>query len=371
MNKGKHLNPKDYDQIIAACMVEPDYNITEYLETQFSEHSPENANFMQCLEDAFDREERNSKYNNIKIAIAVNKGQVSDPRIDKLKIIAKWGELKKQIIELERDREILKRSKQNLSKIEKRLFEIENEPDFWNMFVVDPTPCEIRKGESFTSVFGIEKKHRFNIGNRQTVDESGVIIKDNYFRYYISELIILLSEQLKTSEISDFLNYHYQNANDKTGLINFISFDLWDYISESDIKPKRLNEINNWIEGVSHKQETSTKPEGIKCIEGINPVDLKFIFSKLMENGKLHKSVTETNFIATFQGGALPYGWMPLDWKGNNTELARLFYLLIGEKGKPALVNSLFIAKRYDSTQAKRGEKVNRFIDPLIIGAKK
>ena len=353
MDKGKHLHPKDYDQIIAKCMGEPDFNITEYLESQFLEHSQANNNFMQGIEEAFDREESNPIYDNIKMVIQANNGQVSDPRIDKLKIIAIWGENKKQSIELEHNIKILKKAKQGLSKIEKGLFELENQPDFKSMFVIDPTPCEVKKGESYTSVCIIEKQHRFNISNRQTVDESGIIIRDNYFRYYISELILLLSERLKASEISDFLNYHYSQSTNKASLLNFICCDLWDYFSEP-IKDHRKEAILQWADKIS-TQKDSTQPEGLQCIEGIKNEDLKFIFSKLIKSSRLHKSVTESNFVSTFQAGALPVDWKPNKWIGNNTELATLINQLTGLRPMPSIVKPLFQTnKEYENVSSSR-----------------
>jgi hypothetical protein len=296
MNKGKHLHPKDYDQIIANCMGEPDFNITEYLESQFSEHSQVNNNFMQGIEEAFDKEESNPIYDNIKMVIQANNGQVSDPRIDKLKIIAIWGENKKQSIELEHNIKILKQAKKGLSKIEKGLYELENQPDFKSMFVIDPTPCEVKKGESYTSVCIIEKQHRFNISNRQTVDESGIIIRDNYFRYYISELILLLSERLKASEISDFLNYHYSQSTNKASLLNFICCDLWDYFSEP-IKDHRKEAILQWADKIS-TQKDSTQPEGLLVDDILNKMfslttsELENLKNNLFNKGRQYISLT-------------------------------------------------------------------------------
>jgi hypothetical protein len=125
-----------------------------------------------------------------------------------------------------------------------------------------------------------------------------------------------------------------------------------------------VNQFTDEIKGLISDfipQDNSTQPEGLQCIEGIKPEDLKFIFSKL-KAGKLHKSVTETNFVVTFQAGALPKGWIPVKWTGSNPELATLINQLTGLQPVPLLVNKYFIPDtKYDS------QKTNKIDNKPII----
>lgn len=337
------------------------------------------------------------------------------------------------------------------------------------MFTVDPTPCTAKNGESLSSTYDTKKQHPFNIGNRQTFDTSGHIVADGDFRHYISEVYFLLSEILNTSKIPDFLNYHYQNATDKTGLIDFISFDLWDYYPEpineqrkqvisqwieskkeegaklkafysalggyenfqkaleliadviekakkdaehdyfptlesvkyylqanGMVLPKNFDQFWNWfvlnysdemdekglieitqdhiadfsrfqtqkIEQNLKQNNNSTQPIGLQCKPEFSEADLKFIFSRL--EGKLDKSVTETNFIKAFQAGAID---PEIHWIGSNPELATLIYKLTGLKPIPSIVEPIFKTKyKYDNNSASRTD--NKLIEQIIKAAK-
>lgn len=129
-----------------------------------------------------------------------------------------------------------------------------------NMFVVDPTICSFKNGESVKSVFG-DKAHRFNISNKDTKDEISGNIIEGKDRFLISEIIYRLSDPEKTTggimpgEIKEFLNYHYQRATNKNGLITFMKSDIWVIFNKqmSAISPEGKNEILDWI--------TSTKDE--------------------------------------------------------------------------------------------------------------
>jgi hypothetical protein len=130
--------------------------------------------------------------------------------------------------------------------------------------------------------------------------------------------------------------------------------------------------IQNLINKLEADKKINTNrvapPEGLKCKDNIKPDDLKFIFTKL--EGKFHKSVTASDFVNTFQVGALPDGWQRLRWIGSNPELATLFYLLTGIKPIPSIVTKYFRTdKEYTNTSG--GRTNNRFIINLITAALK
>lgn len=159
--------------------------------------------------------------------------------------------------------------------------------------------------------------------------------------------------------------------------MNFINWHIYAYPDELDekgllaIKQEHIAEYCQIrTEELDAHLDNGTQPEGLQCIDGINLKDLKFIFSKLMEVRRLDKSVTEANFVATFQPGALPGGWKQIKWLGSNPELATLVNQLTGLKPVPSLVNKYFKpAKIFDSQKTK--DINNKLIIELVAGALK
>ena len=101
----------------------------------------------------------------------------------------------------------------------------------------------------------------------------------------------------------------------------------------------------------------SFKQEGLKCLPHYTLDKLKVIFHKLMDVGMLlDKSVTETNFIATFQTGDLPDDWKRIRWIGTNPKLATLVLLLTGEDPTESIVNRYFDPQngKYKSNSHRR-----------------
>lgn len=121
---------------------------------------------------------------------------------------------------------------------------------------------------------------------------------------------------------------------------------------------------------LSHTDVNGTQPKGIQCIKRIKLEDLKFIFSKLTESGMLDKSVTEANFVTTFQAGALPDGWKPNKWKGSNPELATLVNQLTELRPLPSLVNQYFKPATIFDSQKTRDINNKRIIE-LVAAALK
>jgi len=141
--------------------------------------------------------------------------------------------------------------------------------EFRRMFVVDPQITSFKKGESVTS-FNIPKKHIYNITNYQT-EENGTIIKDRPERAYFEEVAYTLLNNLKSSQIHPFLNYHYKHAANKTKFVDFIKNDVWDFMN-----PRR--EKNTRKESVIDQWE----PEPF---EGLNS-ELAGLFAYYLELGK-------------------------------------------------------------------------------------
>lgn len=136
-----------------------------------------------------------------------------------------------------------------------------------------------------------------------------------------------------------------------------------------------VNQFTDEIKGLISDfipQDNSIQLEGLQCIEGIKPEDLKFIFSKLIGSGKLHKSVTEINFVATFQAVTLPKGWNPVKWTGSNPELATLVNQLTGETPVPTLVTKYFIPNsKYENVNSRRrNEQIIEMIRIALIKLK-
>ncbi len=117
------------------------------------------------------------------------------------------------------------------------------------------------------------------------------------------------------------------------------------------------------------KQE-STQPEGLPCLYTTDK--LKILFKKLMDAGNLiDKSVTETNFVATFQGGALPDGWKKIKWIGSKKKLSTFVWKLTREKPEPLDVKRIFIVKvafdSRDCVTAKQIESKQHHFDIKIM----
>lgn len=116
----------------------------------------------------------------------------------------------------------------------------------------------------------------------------------------------------------------------------------------------------------SQLNATPDQLKGLHCLKKYETIDLKFIYSKLMELNKLHKSVNETIFVGAFQGAILPE---KIKWKGSNPELATLVHELTNETPEPLLIKNLFItATEYDSQSTKR---INKKIINMIKSALK
>jgi len=127
---------------------------------------------------------------------------------------------------------------------------------FRSMFVVDPQPTSVKKGNAVTGHNNIPKHHIFNISNFQTI-ENGTIIKDAPERQYFKEVAYTLLNNLKTSQIHPFLNYHYNHATNKTGFVDFIKYDIWDSMyPEREVNEKKENIIEQWKPQIETEQPT-------------------------------------------------------------------------------------------------------------------
>lgn len=363
MDKDKHLQPRDYDRIISDSMMEPDYNISAYLESKFTYHYPANVNFMQGIEAAFDREEGSAKYDNVKLTIAANNGGVSDDRLDKLKLIAMWGEGKKQQIMTAEAKAKLDHLNQNYKQLVMVLHEAESAPDFKRMFVIDPAICGLQQGNMTLSVYG-DKAHRFNISNKSEVDESG-IVHEASAKYYISELIFLLSESsvIKTSEIQDFLEYHYQNADDKEGLINFITFDLWDHAG-GKVPAHRKEQIMQWTARERHQNRT--KPTGLRSVHDASQLNL--IFDRLLMR-KIVRSGDRIKFTAMFTDKPMDAVYWNIEIRGAKSGLFDLMQRITGKQMTAAMLKLRYRANDtiHDNWKDKDG-KPSKLIDEILTG---
>jgi len=161
-----------------------------------------------------------------------------------------------------------------------------------------------------------------------------------------------------------FINWHiyaYPDELDEKGLLAIKQEHIAEYCQ------KRTKELDAHL---SKGNDNGTQPEGLQCIKRIKLEDLKFIFSKLTESGMLDKSVTEANFVTTFQAGALPDGWKPNKWKGSNPELATLVNQLTELRPLPSLVNQYFKPATIFDSQKTRDINNKRIIE-LVAAALK
>jgi len=160
---------------------------------------------------------------------------------------------------------------------------------FKKLFTVDPTPRTEKVGDSYTGFFHFEKLHNYNINNRQVV-ESGSVVEEGKLRDYLNEVVFLLYDTLKPSEILDFLDYHYQNSTEKTMFLKFVKYDLWELwpINRNDtIFQNRKNVINDWL------AEQKAQPQTNKPLPTLEEM---FIDKKRLT--KLVEVLIEKGFVA-------------------------------------------------------------------------
>jgi hypothetical protein len=114
------------------------------------------------------------------------------------------------------------------------------------------------------------------------------------------------------------------------------------------IQKYQVDFLQNLIDKLESDNRINTNiiihPKGIKCLSQFTPDKLKVIFSKLMDAGNLiDKSVTETNFVSTFQAGTLPKGWKKIKWDSSKKKLSTFVWKLTGKKPKPSDINRIFV----------------------------
>ncbi|MFH1118209.1 MAG: hypothetical protein V1775_00190 [Bacteroidota bacterium] len=224
---------------------------------------------------------------------------------------------------------------------------------------------------------------------RQPVDPKDYIPIDMYpgYTFYIGKKTDLQHQTLMLKhlagsdlrELKRLLEQWFQLYPDKKYLIRQIrkcTISLRRGIRSTNIlykvTPDQLDVLSKFVDEhtVSLQKDNSTPPEGLQCIEGIKPEDLKFIYAKLMGSGRLHKSVTVTNFVTTFQAGALPVDWKPIKWTGKNPELATLVNQLTGLRPIPSIVKPLFQTEtEYENVNSSRIN--NKPIIELVAAALK
>lgn len=113
-----------------------------------------------------------------------------------------------------------------------------------------------------------------------------------------------------------------------------------------------------------------TKPKG-EGIAGIfDDKQLQKIFDRLSKSGYI--AGKQSDFVSSFQHGALPSGWNKLTWKQNNTELSVLVYQITHHKPKPGEVNRIFNTNTKFSKMASqrhdvRGGKVYKMLQELSL----
>lgn len=160
---------------------------------------------------------------------------------------------------------------------------------FKKLFTVDPTPRTEKVGDTYTSYFNFEKQHKFNMSNRQTI-ENGSVVEEGKIRDYLNDVVFLLYDTLKPSEIPDFLDYHYENSTEKTEFLRFVKYDLWELypLNKNEVKiQNRKSVIHEWLAG-QKPQPQKTKP-------------LPSLEDMFMDKSKLNKLVevlTEKGFVA-------------------------------------------------------------------------
>jgi len=119
--------------------------------------------------------------------------------------------------------------------------------DFREMFTVDPNIRNLKVGEDSIEGFqNIPLENDFNIPNGQIKDKTGATVDDLPRLKYFENVAYLLYDKIPTSQIHNFLNYHYNNATNKQGFIGFIKFDIWDFAVLQKIAPQRKEILQKW-----------------------------------------------------------------------------------------------------------------------------
>lgn len=164
---------------------------------------------------------------------------------------------------------------------------------FKKLFTVDPTPRTEKVGDTYTSYFNFEKQHKFNMSNRQAI-ENGSVVEEGKLRDYLNEVVFLLYDTLKPSEIPDFLDYHYENSTEKTEFLRFVKYDLWELypLNKNEAKiQNRKSVIHEWLAG-QKTQPQKTKP--LPSLEDmfIDKKQLTKLVEVLIEKGFVEKKET-------------------------------------------------------------------------------
>jgi len=177
---------------------------------------------------------------------------------------------------------------------------------FKELFTVDPIPRTEKVKDSIVSNFNYEKQHRFNISNGQ-VTENGIVVEERNIRGYLQEVAFLFYDTLKASEIPDFLDYHYNNAKDKAGLLSFIKFDLWELwplTKNEQTNDHRKSIVSEWLQAQKPPQQKK------------EPLSLEAIFQDKEQLDKLVELLVSNKFVELIKTGP--------QWTGQPVEFAAM-----------------------------------------------
>jgi len=229
--------------------------------------------------------------------------------------------------------------------------------EFRKMFVVDPPVTSYKDGNTIHSDLTLKKQHRYNLRNQDI--KEGDTIKEATASKYINQVVYLFFDELKPSEIKPFLNYHHENAVNKTELINFIKYDIWElFIPPLILSAQRESIIKEWIENIKTKDQS----KGMKLKEIYSQNSLK-LFTTDLVNCRSIKNTDNKNFLSVFNHEAV-FSGIPVKWNGSNPELATLIFRLTGKDPIPSLVNLYFDPiNKYDSNSKRiKNDKIKQLI---------
>ncbi len=185
---------------------------------------------------------------------------------------------------------------------------------FKELFTVDPIPATIKTGDTLSSNLKHEKQHKFNISNGQLI-ENGIVVDERKTENYLQEVTFLFYDTLKASEIPYFLDYHYNNAKDKAGLLSFIKYDLWERWPLTKNEPTndhRKSIVSEWLQAQKPPQQKK------------EPLSLESIFSDNKQLTKLVNLLIEKGFVTMESGSPVWTGIKSDNASGKGLQLVAL-----------------------------------------------
>ncbi len=161
------------------------------------------------------------------------------------------------------------------------------------IFKIDenPTTFLIDDGKGTYEVNPLPQlNHPYNLTNKDIYNQRGEVHRYTEFQYYISSFAYRLqSSQFQLpNELKKFIDYHFENSEDKDGFLDVLEYSVLDYDFIKN-RTQKVELIKDWIKG--KKSESKNKPLRKLTWNGTQK-NLAELFLELEKKGWIEKIET-------------------------------------------------------------------------------